>query len=128
MTATRLYVNLFIPSELKLERERRQNSPGDSFAGKLLETRLTITSAAPFLNMSLHLRSLIGRVRRFGKGEWQVCRCHAKSGQITLHLQAMENGATGHMGMPMRLHIEAMPDETNNRQAILYGRACWLGN
>lgn len=114
-----LYVNLFIPSEVnwaeKGVRVRQTNrfpeAPG---------THLAVDTEQP-TKLALHVR-IPAWVAGFPsvKVNGKIAETSATPGSYVTILRTWNKGDQVEIELPMRLHVEAMPDD-NTMQAILYG-------
>jgi DUF1680 family protein len=121
-----VYVNLFIPSELRWRDKnvsliQETDFPEDS------ATLLRLHTQGP-VEFALHLRipewtGDAATVKVNGK----VVDAVASGGSYLTLQRTWHNGDRVEMQMPMRLHIEAMPDEPST-QAILYGPLVLAGD
>jgi DUF1680 family protein len=121
-----LYVNLFVPSELNWAEKGfrlRQDTKFPEQAG----TTLTVSVDKPVqIAMRLRIPEWVqsgGSVKINGK----PLDVFAAPGSYLTILRTWKNGDRVEMSLPMRLHIEAMPDDSKV-QAVLYGPVVLAGD
>jgi DUF1680 family protein len=121
-----LYVNLFIPSELNWAEKGfrlRQETKFPEQAG----TTLVVSVDKPVqLAMRLRIPEWVqsgGSVKINGK----ALDAFAAPGSYLAISRTWKNGDRVEMSLPMRLHIEAMPDDSKV-QAVLYGPVVLAGD
>jgi DUF1680 family protein len=120
--ATGIYVNLFIPSELK--------SPNFHLRQETLfpeqpRTRLLIESTAP---LTIHLRIpawVAGPVEAYVNGK-PTDAIASPGSYLTIH-RDWQKGDTIDLTLPMSIRYEPLPDD-ENLQAILYGPLVLAGS
>ena len=121
-----VYVNLFIPSELEWKEKGLSIRQETDFPERPA-TLLRIRSGHP-QEMALHLR-----IPRWAGNTASVkingrpVEAHVSGGSYLTLKRTWKEGDRVEMEMPMRLHIEAMPDEPTT-QAILYGPLVLAGD
>jgi DUF1680 family protein len=121
-----VYVNLFIPSELSWPEKGFRLRQDTQFPGQP-RTALTVTADKP-VNLTVHLRvpswlSTAPTVKVNGK----ALEASASPGGYLTLTRTWKKGDRVEMELPMRLHIEAMPDDPK-LQAILYGPLVLAGD
>ena len=62
--------------------------------------------------------------RRFGEDQRRALEASASAGSYLALTRTWKTGDRIEMTMPMRLRVEAMPDDPK-QQAFLYGHWCW---
>ena len=121
-----VYVNLFIPSELNWP-EKGFGLRQDTRFPEQPRTALTVTADKP-VHLALRLRipswlASAPTVKLNGKALEATA---SPGGYLTL-TRTWKKGDRVEMELPMRLHIEAMPDDPN-LQAVLYGPLVLAGD
>jgi hypothetical protein len=121
-----VYVNLFIPSELNWPEKGFRLRQDTQFPNQP-RTALTVTSDKP-VNLPLRLRipswlASAPTVKVNGK----TLEATASPGSYLTLTRTWKKGDRVEMELPMRLHIESMPDDPNV-QAILYGPLVLAGD
>jgi DUF1680 family protein len=121
-----VYVNLFIPSELSWP-ERGFGLRQDTRFPDQPRTALTVTADKP-VNLPVHLRipswlASAPTVKLNGK----ALEATASPGSYLTLTRTWKKGDRVEMELPMRLHIESMPDDPK-LQAILYGPLVLAGD
>jgi uncharacterized protein len=114
-----IYVNLFIPSEVNWAAKGVSLRQETAFPNEP-STTLTVKTAKP-VQMAVHLRvpywlTSGGAVRINGK----PLEAFAGPGSYLTIARTWNNGDRIEMDLPMHLHVESMPDDTQ-LQALLYG-------
>ena len=121
-----LFVNLFIPSELNWAEKGFRLRQETSFP-ESASTALVVHAEQP-VELAIHLRvpqwlASTSRVRVNGR----ALDASASPGSYLTLSRVWKSGDRIEMDLPMRLHIEAMPDEPT-LQAVLYGPVVLAGN
>jgi DUF1680 family protein len=121
-----VYVNLFIPSELNWP-EKGFGLRQDTQFPEQPRTALTVTSDKP-VNLAVRLRipSWLGSAPTV-KLNGKALEATASPGSYLTLTRTWKKGDRVEMELPMRLHIEAMPDDPKV-QAILYGPLVLAGD
>jgi uncharacterized protein len=114
-----LYVNLFIPSELNWTEKGIRVRQTNRFP-EVASTHLAIDAKQPS-KFALHVR-IPAWVADFPtiKVNGKVAEVSATPGSYVTILRTWRKGDQVEVALPMRLHIESMPDD-RTMQAILYG-------
>jgi DUF1680 family protein len=113
-----LFVNLFIPSELDWA-EKGLKIRQESGFPRQQSTTLTVTSATPQA-MALRLRVPAWAEGSTVKVNGKVLDAAAEPGSYLAIHRTWKTGDRVEMTLPMRLSVEAMPDDAG-MQAFLYG-------
>jgi hypothetical protein len=120
-----LYVNLFTPSELDwAEKGLKVRQEGDF--PRQQSTVLTITSAKPQA-MALRLRIPVWAAGSTVKINGKALEAVAEPGSYLAIHRTWKTGDRVEMTLPMRLAVEAMPDDAAT-QAFLYGPLVLAGD
>ena len=120
-----LYVNLFVPSELDwAEKGLKVRQEGDF--PRQQSTTLTITSAKP-QTMALRLRVPVWAAGSTVKINGKALEAAAEPGSYLAIHRTWKTGDRVEMSLPMRLSVEAMPDDAST-QAFLYGPMVLAGD
>jgi hypothetical protein len=121
-----LYVNLFIPSELSWP-ERGFGLRQDTQFPDQPRTALTVTADRPVhLAVRLRIPSWLASVPTV-KLNGKALEATASPGSYLTMTRTWKKGDRVELELPMRLHIEAMPDDPKV-QAILYGPLVLAGD
>ena len=120
-----LYVNLFIPSELNWADKGLKVRQENSFPQQQ-STALTITSTKP-QTMALRLRVPVWAAGSSVKINGKPVEVAAEPGSYLSIHRTWKTGDRVEMTLPMRLSVEAMPDDTS-MQAFLYGPLVLAGD
>jgi DUF1680 family protein len=120
-----LYVNLFIPSELDWA-EKGLKVRQESGFPRQQSTTLTITSVAPQA-MALRLRVPVWAEGSMVKINGKALDAAAEPGSYLAIHRTWQTGDRVEMTLPMRLSVEAMPDDAAT-QAFLYGPLVLAGD
>jgi hypothetical protein len=120
-----LYVNLFIPSELNWAEKGLKVRQENSFP-RQQSTTLAITSEKPQA-MALRLRVPVWAAGSTVKINGKALDAGVEPGSyLTIH-RTWKTGDRVEMSLPMRLSVEAMPDDAAT-QAFLYGPLVLAGD
>ena len=120
-----LYVNLFVPSELDwTEKGLKVRQEGDF--PRQQSTTLTITSARPQA-LALRLRVPAWAAGSAVKVNGKLLDAAAEPGSYLAIHRTWKTGDRVEMTLPMRLSVEAMPDDAS-MQAFLYGPLVLAGD
>ena len=120
-----LYVNLFVPSELDwAEKGLKVRQEGDF--PRAQSTVLTITAAKPQA-MALRLRVPVWAAGSTVKVNGKALDAEAEPGSYLAIHRTWKTGDRVEMTLPMRLSVEAMPDDAG-MQAFLYGPMVLAGD
>jgi hypothetical protein len=120
-----LYVNLFIPSELNWADKGLKVRQENSFPQQQ-STALTITSSKP-QTMALRLRVPVWAAGSSVKINGKPVEVAAEPGSYLSIHRTWKTGDRVEMTLPMRLSVEAMPDDSAT-QAFLYGPLVLAGD
>jgi DUF1680 family protein len=120
-----LYVNLFIPSELNWAEKGLKVRQENSFPREQ-STTLVITSEKPQA-MALRLRVPVWAAGSMVKINGKPLEASAEPGSYLSIHRTWKTGDRVEMSLPMRLSVEAMPDDAAT-QAFLYGPLVLAGD
>ena len=114
-----VYVNLFIPSELNWSEKGIRVRQTNRFP-ETASTHLTIDAETP-VKLALHVRIPAWAAGFPGvKVNGKIAEVSATPGSYVTILRTWKKGDQVEIELPMRLHIETMPDD-RTMQAVLYG-------
>ena len=123
--AERLYVNLFIPSELNW-REKGIRVRQESSFPDAPSTTLVLTAENP-VRMPLRLRIPYWAEGASVKINGRALETSSSPGSYLELTRTWRTGDRVELDLPMRLHIEKMPDDSS-MQAVLYGPLVLAGD